>query len=477
MPDIVIRHATLITMDSGRRVIADGAVAIDGNRIATVGTDSEIAALGTAGVEIDGRHMVVLPGLIDSHSHAGHALVKSLGAGRTGAWYGACEEIYARGSTQAFWRAEARLAALERIKAGVTTCVTLLGGGADFMRTNDPAYGDRHCEATAESGIRCYLAVGPGRPPFPKKYARWDATGAHPQDVTPELQFEVCDDLIRRWNGTENGRVNLCMILPVFSPDELADPETEAIARSLAAATRDLIDRHGVLFTQDGHRNGSIAAQDRISDLLGPRTLFAHSIDLTEEDIAAVLRTGTRIVHNPSAIMSVYGRCPVPELLDLGVTVSMGSDAAAPDRGFDMFRHMTQCMHYHRRHFRDPSVLSPGKVLEMCTIDAARALGRDDEIGSIEPGKVADIILLDIRKPHLYPFNMPVTRVAHFANAADVDTVIVNGRIVMRGRRVGTFDEDEVLDEALHETEAALERTGLRHLTDEPANYWGRARL
>lgn len=102
--------------------------------------------------------------------------------------------------------------------------------------------------------------------------------------------------------------------------------------------------------------------------------------------------------------------------------------SGAPDRGFDMVRHRMQVMHYHRRHCRDATVLPEGKVLEMCTIDAARAMGLDQEIGAIEVGKKADIVLLDGHRPHLWP---PVNRITHFANASDVTTVIVNGRLLL----------------------------------------------
>ena len=190
-----------------------------------------------------------------------------------------------------------------------------------------------------------------------------------------------------------------------------------------------------------------------------------------------MVESGAAIVHNPSAVMSIRGRCPVPELIEAGVTVLIGSDGAAPDRGYDMFRHMAQAMHYHRRHFRDPLVLPPGKALEMVTIDAARGLGLADEIGSIEVGKRADPTLVDMAKPHLYPPNMPVTRIAHFANAADVDAVVVDGRVLMRGRRVATIDEREVLEEARVECELMLDRAGLRHLTVEPDDYWRGSRL
>ena len=109
--------------------------------------------------------------------------------------------------------------------------------------------------------------------------------------------------------------------------------------------------------------------------------------------VRLLAETGTRVAHNASAVFSIRGRCPAPELIDMGVLVMLSTDATAPDRSADQFRNMWQCMNYHRRHFRDENVMPPGKVLEMVTIDAARALGMDDRIGSIEPGKAADLIL------------------------------------------------------------------------------------
>jgi cytosine/adenosine deaminase-related metal-dependent hydrolase len=150
----------------------------------------------------------------------------------------------------------------------------------------------------------------------------------------------------------------------------------------------------------------------------------------------------------------------------MGVNVALGSDAAAPDRGYDMFRHMAQCLHYHRRHFRDPEVMMPLDVLEMCTIHAAQAIGLAKELGSLEAGKKADIVMLDRRKPHLYPPMMPMTTVAQFANAADVDTVIVNGKIRMQHRRTN-LDEDGILSFATQELHEVVARCGLADLMEE----------
>uniref|UniRef100_UPI003B52D421 amidohydrolase family protein n=1 Tax=Roseovarius indicus TaxID=540747 RepID=UPI003B52D421 len=477
MTDLLIRNVIAVTVDAGRRVIEDAAIAVRGDRIVYVGSDADLPAEYEAARKvIDGRGMAAMPGLIDSHSHAGHGLVRSLGAGNTEVWFQACEEIYARGSTVDFWRAEAELAQLERLMAGVTTNLTLLGGGADIYRTDDPVYGDAHCEATTASGLRTVLAVGPGRPPFPKPYKALQNGEAQDVALSFARQMEVSEDLIRRHDGVLDKRTGIALIMPVYHAHHMEDAADAKAIREMSEVVTDLRARHGVIYTQDGHRDGTIALAQGLGTL-GPFALLSHSVDLTDADFAALRETGASIVHNPTAIMSIYGRCPAPELIDAGVRVVLGSDAGAPDRGFDMFRHMKQAMLYHRRHFADPAYMPPGKVLEMATIDAANALGLGDELGSIETGKKADIILIDMKKPHLSPVNMPLTRITHFATAADVDTVLVDGRVVMEGRQVRTLEPGAVMEAAGVELAKALERTGLTALTEEPARMWGATRF
>lgn len=475
-PDLLLRNVTAVTVDEDRRVIDRAWIAIKGDRI--IGLGSETGALPTEGAAevIDGSGMIAMPGLIDSHSHAGHGLVRSAGTGDVDRWFEVCREIYARNSTTQFWRAEARLTLLERLQGGVTTAMTLLGGGADIMRTDDPAFGDAHCEATVESGLRTILAVGPSRPPFPRAYRFIGEDGeARETPISFERQLEVSERLIDRWDGVLERRTGIALTMPVYYAKDVADETARRHVTDMSDAVMALRQRKGVLFTQDGHREGSIALA-RDFGLLGSFASLSHSVDLTPADFDALIETGAAIIHNPSAIMSIYGRCPVPELLDAGITVCLGSDAAAPDRGYDMFRHMAQCMHYHRRHFRDPDYMPPGKTLEMVTIDAARALGLDKDLGSLETGKKADIVLVDARKPHMYPPGIPVTRLAHFANAADVDTVIVNGRVLMRGRQIPHLDIGQILDDSAHQQSLAFERAGMTDLWSEPASYWRTSR-
>jgi 5-methylthioadenosine/S-adenosylhomocysteine deaminase len=477
MADLLIAGGTVITMDPARRVIEDGAVAISGDRIVAVGPSAEIAGRYPAHERIDARRKAVLPGMIDCHAHAGHGLVKTLGAGDGDVWNEAVGRIYSIGSTPEFWHAEAQLSALERLKAGTTTGVSYLGGGDDVMRVDAPESGEAHCDGVAEIGIRAVVAVGSCRPPFPKTFATFDKGEWREQQISFERQLDTCETLIRRRHGSADGRVRIALTFPVHHHELPAERQAEiGLVRTQAAAFRDLSRKHKVGFTQDGHRAGSIAAAEEMG-LLGPDAFLSHSIELTAADIAAAKRTDTRIVHNPSAIMSVRGRCPVPELIEAGVTVGLGSDGTAPDRSADMFRHMFQCMHYHRRHFRDARVLPQGKVLEMATIDAARALGMDSEIGSLEAGKKADVILIDLFKPHLMPLNMPVYRVVSFASGADVDTVIVDGRVLMCGGEVTTVDEGEIMEAAERETARMLDRIDGWGLLEPPARFWGHARF
>ncbi|KAA2236312.1 amidohydrolase family protein [Salinarimonas soli] len=477
MADILIVNGIVVTMDAERRVIEDGAVAITGDRIVAVGPTAEVAAAHPAGRTIDARRKAVMPGLIDGHAHAGHGLIKTMGGGRSDLWYRACELAYTVGSTEGFWRAEAQLAALERLRFGVTTGVSLLGGGDSIMRTDDPSYADAHMDGVLEVGTRSVVAIGPTRPPHPRTYARVSGAERHEYPVTFERQIETCRTLIDTWHGRNGGRTSIALLTPTLRGEHARDLSAADFeeAKRQAVATRALSRERGVIFTQDGHTRGSVKLAHALG-LLGPDALLSHATNLTEEEIAICGETRTAIAHNPSAIASVLGRCPAPELIEAGATVCLGSDATAPDRSGDMFRHMQQCMHYHRTHFRDPSWMPAGRVLEMCTVDGARALGMERDIGSLEAGKKADVVLVDLRRPHLYPLNMPVFRLVDFANGNDVHTVIVDGRVALEDRRATLVDEDRVLDAAQAEAEAMIERLGLRALLDTPETFWGHTR-
>ena len=317
------------------------------------------------------------------------------------------------------------------------------------------------------------MAIGPTRAPHPRTYAEWQSDGtARRYEVTFERQMETCRALLAQWHGGAEGRIRIALLYPVLRDEHEARMPAEDYAEAVrqAQALRALSREAGVVFTQDGHWRGSVRRADALG-LLGPDALLSHAIDLHADEIARVAQTSTRIAHNPSAVASILGRCPAIELMEAGAVVALGSDATAPDRSGDMFRHMQQAMHYHRRHFRDPSVLPEGKALEMVTIDAATALGMEGEIGSLEPGKRADAILVDLRRAHLAPGNMPVHRLVAFANGNDVDTVMVDGRIVLAEGRATRVDEAAIIAEAEAQAERMIARIDGAAALDVPAGW------
>jgi cytosine/adenosine deaminase-related metal-dependent hydrolase len=469
MTDLLITGGTVITMDPERRVLHDGAVAIAGTRIAAVGPAAELARTHPARTTIDARGKAVLPGLIDGHAHAGHGLVKTLGSGDSEAWSEACRIIYTLASPPSFWKAEARLAALERLRFGVTTGVSLLGGGDSIMRVDDPAFCDAHCEGVAEIGTRSIVALGPTRPPHPRPYVGVDGVE---RPVSFERQLETIGLSLERWHGRDG--IRIATLMPVYR-EETHDPAKVRTIERQGRLVRELGQSRGALFHQDGHRKGSVEMADRLFGLLGPDAFLSHCTELTDADIETFQRTGAACVHNPSAIAAVRGYCPAPRLLDAGVTVMLGSDATAPDRSSDMFRHMFQAIRYHQRHFRDESLMPPGKALEMVTVDAARGLGLAQEIGSLEPGRLADVITVDLTAPHMAPANMPVHRVVFFAGGHDVRDVVIGGRVKLRDGAFTEADAAAIAAEAEREAAAMLERAGLGHLAAEDPG-WGRTR-
>ncbi len=359
-------------MDPARRVIEDGAVAIIGELVAAVGPRAEVESHHPHARIIDATGHAVLPGLIDGHAHAGHGLIKTLGDGDSAVWGEACRVIYTTASPPSFWHAEARLAALERLRFGTTTGVSLLGGGDSVMRTDRPEHAIAHGKGVAEIGIRDVIAVGPTRPPFPRPYAAWQGEAREDYDVGFEQQLDTVAAVIEACHGRD--RLTVATLMPVYRETE-HDSATVAQIERQGRLVRDLGRRHGTLFHQDGHRSGSLDMADSMFGLLGPDATMSHCTDLTDADIDAVVRTETNIVHNPSAIASVRGYCPVPALQARGVNVLLGSDGTAPDRSADMFRHMFVCRRVHQREHRDETLLPPGQVLEMVTVNAARALG------------------------------------------------------------------------------------------------------
>jgi 5-methylthioadenosine/S-adenosylhomocysteine deaminase len=467
--DSLISARVVIAMEPACRAFDDGAIAVDRGRIVAVGRREKLETdFPDVRRRLGGSGFVAMPGFVDGHSHAGHGLVRALGADDFPAWRQACRDIYMDGATTDFWQAEAQLSAVERLKAGVTTAVAYLGGGDENNRSDGTGVATAYASAFGAVGGRLILGVGPTRPPFPKRYARFDGVQRTSVEIGFEDQIATCRRLLRE---LPSGRVGVALTTPTVNPEihrgshfaELCD-----IARRMKALAREF----GAVLMMDGQRGGTVAFAAEELGIVDERTLLSHALDLKPEEVRIVARTGATVANNPLSGSAVWGRCPVPELLEVGARVIVSSDGLAPDCGADMFRVMRACAHYHRAMMRDPHLLPPGRVLRMATSDPAEFFGLGAELGTLAPGKQADIVLVDLDKPHMTPATMPLYQLAYGATGQDVDTVLVGGEIVMEKRQLANVDEAAVLVRARREADRMLERTGLSHLLATPDSFW-----
>jgi cytosine/adenosine deaminase-related metal-dependent hydrolase len=208
-------------------------------------------------------------------------------------------------------------------------------------------------------------------------------------------------------------------------------------------------------------------------EIMGPDLVIAHANGLTPMEIEVVAETRSNVATAPSTAENVrYGYPPVIELLEAGANVAISTDGSAPRFSFDLFKDIYRAMFHQWMRFETLAVLPAGKALRMVTIDAAKALGMDHEIGSLEEGKKADVILVDLNSPHLTPETFIPQQLAFYANGNDVDTVLVDGKVLMEGRQINSVDVSEVMELANNEAKAAFDLVDLDNLKPGDREFW-----
>lgn len=451
---MIFENATIISLDPERRVIKDGAVAVDGKSIAAVGKTDEIRSRFPEKQRRDCNGNILMPGLIDAHLHTSQALLR-----------GCADDVdlidflirrvwvLMGNYTEEDGRASARLALLEMIKSGTT-------GFIECMLAE--RYGlDGVADAILKSGVRCALGkIVMDRP----SYAGEESV-MHPGLVEDgETSIRNTLSAYEQWNGAGDGRLQVWFAPRTpggVSPElydrisELARERSMGITIHLCEVKEDL-----AYAASQGFRSPIEFA--RAHGLLGPRTVIGHGVWTDEEDWKLLAGTGTSVSHNPASNSHLAsGIAPVYRMLEAGVNVAMGCDAATCDNTYDMIRDMRDVSHLAKLREENPLVVPAETVLEMATIRGARAMGIEDETGSIEPGKKADFIIINLDAPHLTPVWDPVSTVVYAAVGGDVDTVVVDGNILMEGRKVLTMDEDAILEEARQRSRDIAKRAKL----------------
>jgi len=486
--DLLIKEAVVVTVDDDNQVFWDGAVAVKDDRIVAVGSSAVLEAEYSAERVIDATGKMVMPGLVDTYHHAGHGMIK--GIYRTGLGWPA-NEIYFHGSTPEWWHAEGLLTAVERVKFGVTTGVSIMG--ATPARADDPVFAERNAAAVETVGTRSFIAVGPPDPFIPHLREPWHGTFFEDGEVverpfTYEQTIDVSRDVIGRLQGAANGRIQtmlaipyLCGMNPTYMTGRHYHPYTDeqiAVMLEKALEARKIADEFGVPIHTHGARGVFEWAETHYGpgpagDILGADVLFAHANGLTDLDIDVMRRTGCAAIAVPYGSWNTrVGSCPLVKLIQNEVRAAIATDGAAPFHISDLFIDLHRAMFLQWMEHHDMSLMPAGKAVRMVTVEAAALLGMADEIGSLEAGKKADMILVDLNQPHLVPFEDPANMIAYYVRGNDVDTTIVDGVVLMENRVVQTVDEADVLNYAREEIQKSFERIDISPYLDHPPEFW-----
>jgi 5-methylthioadenosine/S-adenosylhomocysteine deaminase len=423
---LLISGGTVVTVDAARRVIPNGAVAIDGTDIVAVDTAEAVAKQFRGAETIDATGQLVLPGLINTHTHAPMVLYRGL-ADDLALMDWLNKYIFpaeAKTVSPEFVRAGTRLAALEMIESGTTTFADMYYFEEEIARE------------TKTAGLRGVL--GQTIIQFPVADAK-----------TPAEGLARAEAFIQKFKDDP-------LITPAVAPHSMYTLDGPTLK-----AARELSRQYGVptLIHMAETRDEIQAAQERFAvspaayldslGFLGPGVLAAHAVWVSEAEVRMLKERGVGVSHNPESNMKLAsGVAPVTGYLRAGVAIGLGTDGAASNNDMDMFEAMRVASLLHKLQTADPRAVGAATALEMATMGGARALGMDRLIGSLERGKRADIIVVETRSARQTPLYDPVSHLVYTTRGDDVRHTVVNGRLLMRDRKVLTLDTAAVLAEA-----------------------------
>jgi 5-methylthioadenosine/S-adenosylhomocysteine deaminase len=422
--DLLIHNAMVLTVNDRDEIFCPGAAAVRGDSIVWVGPEGSWPFGVEPRERVDARGGLVMPGLINAHTHAAMTCFRGL----------------ADDLPLIVWLNEHIFPAEKKINARLVHWGTLLAC-AEMILGGTTTFCDMYlfeaevAKAAREAGMRA--VVGEVLYDFPS-----------PNYGPPEQGLAYMRDLIRTWAGDP-------LISAAIEPHAIYTCSPE-----LLRACNDIAVQHGVPMIihlsesedevrQVRERYGStpVGHLERLG-LLSPHLIADHCVVLSAEDKGLIAERGVRVAHNPESNMKLAnGVAPVPDLLALGVPVGLGTDGCASNNNLDMFGEMDTVAKLHKVHRLDPTIMDARTVVRMATRGSARVLGLENQVGSLEPGKKADLICLDLNRPHLTPLYNIYSHLVYAASAADVTLSVINGRVVMRDRKVLTLDVERIMAE------------------------------
>jgi 5-methylthioadenosine/S-adenosylhomocysteine deaminase len=464
MPGTLIKGGYVVTVDPSRRVFPNGFVTIEGSKIAGVGAYEDTPVSTGFDRVVDASGMIVVPGLINVHQHFYYHLFKGLANGLLlEDWFPTVVFPVLRHLTDDDMELTAYLAGIEMLMSGTTCCLHHL------RTTTTDEILRRISGPTTELGFRQVIGK--------EVQCRLAGNPRHPRDLAEEIAY--VEEMIPRWHYRDDGLVRLCLVAECGS----VFVEQKITSEELLVESKRLADRHGLKVA--AHISGGTLSFDKSYlqvlrksgrtdtqllmqlGLLDSSWILAHGINCTDTDLRLMADAGASLVYTPTSEAARGGGIgPIAPALAAGVNVALGSDGPMVDYSVDMVEQMKMCGLLQRVKHLDPTVLPAETCLEMATINAARALGLDAEIGSLEIGKLADIAIFDLCTPHAAPANNPISNFISSAHGTDVHTVFVNGREVVSDGVLKTFTGTrELIRAAGARAQEIIEKAGLEKRT------------
>jgi 5-methylthioadenosine/S-adenosylhomocysteine deaminase len=421
--DIVIKNGMILTMDEQLNLHEKADLAIADSKIVDISPKTQYKAEKV----INAQNKLVMPGLINTHTHAAMTLLRGIADDMPLDvwWQKFIFPIEKKYGNQEYVRIGVALAAIEMIKSGTTSF-------SDMYFFEDDA-----AKVCKKIGIRSFL--GEGILDFPT-----------PDSPTPDDSIKYIEKLYEKWGKDPIIHLEVAPHAPyTCSPPVLE--KAKKLAEKLDIPLHIHVSETATEVAEIRQKYGASPVEhlDKIG-FLSERVKAVHCVHLSREDIKILRKHNVKVAHCQESNMKLAsGNAPIVELLDEGVVVGLGTDGAASNNNLDMFDEMDAVAKVHKAVRNDPTVMSAKDVLRMATSDGAKVLQKPD-IGSLVKGKIADLILIDLRKPHLVPLYNIYSHLVYSAGGSEVDTVIINGKLIMEDRRILTIDEEEIMDKANH---------------------------
>jgi len=443
--DLIIRGGTIVTMDGSRRVIESGGIAIKNGRIVAVGTAAELDLNYQSRQVIEAQGKVVIPGLINGHTHVPMTLFRGI-ADDLDLQEWLTKYIFpaeAKNVTEDFVRVGTRLGLAEMIRSGTTTYCDMY------------YFEDAIADETFKAGMRGVLG-------------ETVIDFAVADNKTNAEAMAYVEKFVSHWKGN-------ALIVPAIAPHA---PYT--VSEDHLKAVRAFSDRTGApivthisetKFEVDEsikHKGASPVDYLNRIGFLNDRVIAAHMVWPSEEELGLLKKLGVGIVHNPQSNMKLAsGVAPVPQMLKMDLPVGLGTDGAASNNDLNLWEEMDTAAKLHKLISKDPKVVTAQEAFEMATIRGARALHLEKEIGSIEKGKRADLVIVDLDDLNQTPYYNIYSDLVYATKAGDVRTVIIEGRVVMRDRRLLTLNEETIKADARKYRERIVRSIGIKTLPED----------